>query len=59
VREALSCSSDTGGDCGKTAGEEGATSAMGRAAAAGSPSAADAGCVMLADSVVAAAAATG
>ena len=59
MREALSCSDDTGGDCGRTAGDAGAKSAAGRAAAAGAPSTADAGCVMLADSVVAAAAATG
>jgi len=59
VKEALCCSGDVGGDGGKTAREAGATSATGRAAAAGAPSAADAGCVMLADLVVAAAAATG
>ena len=52
MKEALSCSGDKGGDCGNTAGDAGATSASGRAAAAG------AGCVMPADLGVAAAAAT-
>ena len=59
MKEALSCSGDTGGDCGKSAGKAGATSATGRAAAAGTPSTADGGCVMLSGLVVAAAAATG
>ncbi len=58
MREALSCSGDTIGDCGKIAGDAGATSA-GKAADAGAPSTADAGCVMPAGLVVAAAAATG
>ena len=59
MKEALCCSGDAGGDGGKTAGDAGVTSDTGRATAAGVPSTADAGCVILADLVVAAAAATG
>ena len=54
MKEARSCRGDKGGDCGKAAGKAGATSAAGRAA-----SITDAGCAILADSVLTAAAATG